>query len=266
MSFLTKLAETYGKRPVWLVEITRGTTTWRWTMGASDYGYGGEVFAASSLWCDELNYSSEVRKDDFTLQGFPLSDAATQALIEPAEEITTLTLRRGFVGDSEFVVSINNAVKTHHTHQNKSVSLVFSTYAHDLNKRSAGFVAGRQCPWRLYDDNCGLNRPAFEEDGTCTSIIDGVADVNEASAHANGYYTGGIISFDGVRRMIVRHQGSELTLATPFPALAAAVPAAVQIAPGCDKSLQTCLNRFDNIRRYGGFPQMTDNPFQRRVF
>ena len=81
---------------------------------------------------------------------------------------------------------------------------------------------------------------------------------------------GGILSYDGVRRMIVRHQGSELTLATPFPALAAAVEgsasAAVTIAPGCDKSLQTCLNRFDNIPRFGGFPQMTDNPFQRRVF
>lgn len=269
MSFASKIATLWGKTPVRLMQITRDATTWRYHVGPDSYVYGGQTFAASSLSFEELNFSSEARKDDFTVDGFALSDTATQTLIQPAEGSTTLILRRGFVGDAEFITSPTYRMSAWRS-KGKSVSLVFSGWADDLGKRSPGFVAQRQCPYTVYGPECGLSLADWQEAGTCASLTDGVAYVAEAASHANGFYFGGLLTFNGVSRTIVKHQGSELTLSSPFPALAAAVEgvatAAVLIAPGCDKSLTTNLNRFDNIEHYGGFPQMGDSPFQKRVF
>lgn len=268
MSILSQLARTYGKRPLWLVEIIRGADVYRYNLGVEDATYGGETYAASPLWFDELVYSSEIRKDDFTLHGFPLSDADTQALLVTTQEPTTLTLRRGFVGDGEVIIALTarlSAVRF----ARKSVSFVFSSWADDRSKRNPGFPLQRHCPWMLYGNECGLNRGAWLVDGTASAYVGQRVTVGIANASPDGTYTGGWLRYAGQWRSITRHSSNLLTLVEDFPDLRAKIEADgtadVDIAPGCDKSRETCLSRFDNIPRHGGFPQMTGNPFQKRM-
>ncbi len=103
-----------------------------------------------------------------------------------------------------------------------------------------------------------------------TAYDAGVVTVTEGSDEANGFYSGGIIKFGDDTRTISKHVGDSLTLVGSFPALAAEIAdsgtASVTIAPGCDKSTSTCLDRFDNIKHHLGFPVMRDNPFIKSVF
>lgn len=268
MSYLSKLLSLYGKRPVWLAEITRGSTTWRFHLGAG-FTHDGKLYEPSALNFDGITYSSEIRKDDFTLDGFPLSDPATQSLVAAAEVPTTLTLRRGFEGEPEFVIAYTgrlSAVKP----GRRSYSLVWGSWSVDASRRGDGFVAQRQCPWRLYGTECGVAQATHEVAGTVTAFADGIATVAAADALADGTYAGGLLRFGTDQRTVVRHVGAALTLSGGFPALSAEITAngsaAVFIARGCDKSTATCAGTFGNIARFGGFPRMTDNPLERRVF
>lgn len=269
MSFLSQLARTYGKRPVWLAEIARGSEAWRYRLGTPAYEFGGEAYAASPLSFEGITYSSEIRKDDFTLDGFPLSDPGTQALIGAAEVPTTLVLRRGFEGDPEVVIAYRgrlSAVKP----GRRTYSLVWGSWSVDASRRGDGFVAQRQCPWRLYGPDCAAAQAAHEVAGMVTAYAGGVATVAAAAGLPDGTYAGGLLRLGADQRTIVRHVGPSLTLGGGFPALAAEVAAAgsaaVQIARGCDKSTATCASVFANIANFGGLPKMTDNPIERRVF
>lgn len=269
MSLRAALALPYGKRPVVLAEITRGAVTWRYHMGRADVILDGETFAGSTIGFDGITYSAEVRKDDLTLTGFPLSDSQTQELMAGGAVATSLVLRRGFEGFADFAIFYRGqmtAVKP----QGREVSLVFASWSVDAGRRGDGFVAQRQCPWRVYSPECGAVLADHDVAGTATAYAAGVVTCAAADAAADGTYVGGLVMFGGDARMVVKHVGAALTLSGSFPALAAEIAdagtAAVTLAPGCDHSATTCRDRFDNIVNHMGFPLMADNPFVRRVF
>lgn len=269
MSILISLLSSYGKTPVWLAELTRGATVYRYHLGARDKTYEGETFAASALDFTELTYASDLRKDDFTLENFALSAADTQEIITAGRTPLTLRMIQGFEGSAEYVVPYLGT-KTTLKFLGKSVSLVFSSRAYDLSLKSPGYVAQRQCPLRLYSADCGVVRASFEVAGTATAYASAVVTVAEAAGQANGYFTGGILTYGTEQRTIEKHAGAALTLSAGFTALEAEITAmataAVTIAAGCDKSLTTCRDRFSNIAANAGMPAISDNPFIQTVF
>lgn len=269
MSVLGNLISRYGRTPVWLVEMTRGATVYRYRLGKGDFYYDGETFLESSLDFEELNYGPDIRRDDFTLDNFPLSDATTQALIAAGRIPLSITVYKGFEGVGEFIVPFIGTLSAIRF-KRRSVSLVFSSWGNDLSKRSPGFVFQRQCPWRLYSDECGVSQATFTTAGTATTFSNNETTVNAALAEANGYYTGGKLIFAGEERTIEKHVSNVLTLSAGFLALAQEIDdngsASVTIVAGCDKSLATCLGRFNNIGENGSFPAMTEDPFYRTIF
>lgn len=268
MSILSALAS-YSRRPVWLVEITQGSNVYRYSMGSKSYVYEGQTFSASPLYFDEINYSSEIRKDDFTIKGLPLSDADTQAIIKTGLIPTSVRLIRGFEGSGEYVVSFSGRM-SNLKFTARSVSLVCTSWAAVLASRLPGNPAQRQCPFRLYSTDCGVTRASFETAATADTYNSGIVNVAAASSEADGYYVGGIITFNGEGRSIEKHVSGGLTLSSPFLALEAEIAssgsASVSIAAGCDKSLTTCRDRFSNIENNGSFPGMSQNPFYTSVF
>ena len=76
----------------------------------------------------------------------------------------------------------------------------------------------------------------------------------------DGYYYLGeavaVINGATYRRMIVAHTGNEIVIQYPFIGLTA--PVNITVYAGCDKKAETCLNRFNNILNFTGFPYMTE--------
>lgn len=269
MSIAASLLAAYGKRPIWLAALTRGATVTRYRLGRGDIYYDGNTYTGSGLTFDELNYSQDIRKDDFTLENFALSDAATQALIAAGRSPLTIQLLQGFEGAAEFVVAYQGRL-SNLKFGKRQVALVFSSWADDLSPRSPGAVAQRLCPWRLYGDECGVTQASFESSETASAYADAVVTVAGAAGEADGYYTGGLLTFGGEARTIEVHAGTSLTLSAGFPALAdditSAGSASVIIAAGCPKSPTVCRDRFSNIAAHGGFSAMTRDPFYESVF
>lgn len=109
------------------------------------------------------------------------------------------------------------------------------------------------CNHTLFDPRCGVD----PEDWTVATSIDAIDGVNvtvDDIGTLDGMMLGGdALLPSGERRMIVAQTGNVITLNYPF---ASADPTdAITLMTGCDLAWAgDCKLRYDNTRRFGGFP------------
>lgn len=134
--------------------------------------------------------------------------------------------------------------------------------------RRGGLRYGYQknCPHVLYAPNtCKVNKEDFRVTGDVLSLDGFVIGVDEFSLHDEGWFNGGFIEYtipSGMleRRMILTHTGSEITI-MGLP-VGMAVGDTIHAFPGCDRTVDTCVVKFDNLANMGGFPHSPGrNPF-----
>ena len=108
---------------------------------------------------------------------------------------------------------------------------------------------------------CGINKAAYTFNGTVSAVGTPKWTFNSTLIQADGYFTNGSIKFTsgnnaGLSAMIKTHSAGLLTLALPT-AFTFAVGDTFEIVGGCDKTLETCKNKFNNVLNFGGFPHIT---------
>jgi uncharacterized phage protein (TIGR02218 family) len=112
-----------------------------------------------------------------------------------------------------------------------------------------------QCPYSLYDTNCGVAEAAWTHARTAASGT--TASVVKLSSSSTNATVGGRLTvtsgtYSGQTRTIKAVSGVDVTLAIPLPG-APATGAGLSVAKGCDKTRAACRG-FSNIARFGGFP------------
>lgn len=132
------------------------------------------------------------------------------------------------------------------------------------------------CDHNLYNNQCRVAEASFTFGFNVVSISsDGVtvtlSDTGQAQAQISSdpsYFNGGtfLTGVDGSQRMGVNFEATggtnEYTLVLLVPIDGLASGQAITFTAGCDKSIDVCLSRFNNVENYGGFPYVpTLNPF-----
>ncbi len=129
-----------------------------------------------------------------------------------------------------------------------------------LQRQMPRHVYSTSCRWTLFDAGCSLVASGFQASGTVTGVNnDGYFNTNVAVSA--GYYALGKIQFlsgqnEPFSRAIAGSSGP------PTFAIQTRVPFDFQVNigdtffiwPGCDKTLPTCTNKFNNAINFGGFP------------
>jgi uncharacterized phage protein (TIGR02218 family) len=126
----------------------------------------------------------------------------------------------------------------------------------------------RNCRHALYGKGCGVNKEDYALAGRVDSVSGLTLVVPEAAGEASGWFTGGVVEFpDGSFRMITAHSGSSVTLSRASRFVVDSIPASgygqnygeyyggvsVTLYPGCDRTMATCKNKFNNLDNNGGF-------------
>jgi len=117
----------------------------------------------------------------------------------------------------------------------------------------------------------------FSTIGRVTALVGNVATIPEAALQPGGWYLGGVLQCeDGSMRMITGHVGAQITITRAIAYLTTAFGSsgygrnygnlyggvAVQIHPGCDRTMSTCDSKFDNLDNNGSFAWIpSKNPF-----
>lgn len=124
----------------------------------------------------------------------------------------------------------------------------------------------RNCAADLGDARCRIDigGPLYETGATIVATEQyGAVVVALDSFFEGGFFTdGSILSSNGQRHAIKLHEaaadGDRIVLWTP-PRSPFATGARVILHAGCDKSPETCREKFDNILNFRGFPHMPGN-------
>lgn len=106
------------------------------------------------------------------------------------------------------------------------------------------------------DDECKMSL------GTTTlSLSEGTNKDNIVlpTSYSNDYWKDGVISVKGESRLILSSSGNKVTIAYSFLQDDIQEGTQATLIRGCDKTKETCKNRFNNLRNFSGFPAI---PFE----
>lgn len=108
----------------------------------------------------------------------------------------------------------------------------------------------RPCNWKFGSAQCGADPGVVA--GTVVSISpDGLTLTLSGRAEGTGYYRDGVLTIEGQWQRVLSSNGATFTVSYPF--VGVEPDDTYSLRRGCDKSLETCRDRFGNQSNYGGF-------------
>lgn len=192
----------------------------------------------------------------FTVQGKTIREAIQLGWFDNAEVIVSM-VNPALVTETReiFRGTVGKGIKYNRKSAKFSVnSLNF------LKQTVPRIVYQSPCNHQLWDKYCQLNKTAYEVTGSAGAGSDQTNIYNAAFAyatHASPYYVLGEIRMTsganaGISRTMRTHNDGNIEVYDPFD-FAIAVGDTFKVYPGCDKSGQTCDEKFSNYLNFGGY-------------
>lgn len=265
MTYAAQETSVQAGAPVELYLFARGPRAWRFTSAEVSVLFASEVWTSTPISRTDIESTQERVRNDLRVTVPRNNPVAALYVSNPPTDKVTLTVYRYHRGDvdAEAVVSWMGVVS----------SCGFAGARATINAEAISSAQGnglrrlyqKPCPHPLYSPapQCGLNKDDFAENVEVGAISGLVLTVDGLGS---GTYAGGFverIDDDGNtdRRFIRSAAGNALTLVTPFDDLA--VNDYVIVYPGCDHTMLTCQDEFNNLPNHGGLSPYspTKNPF-----
>lgn len=263
-------------RPVELYLFQSLTETFAYTSAPESITFNATTYTPKAISRSEPSIRGSTADSDATLTvTLPIGDPLAQRYVSgvPAGQ-DELTVYRRHSNDGptpETIVFFEGLVDSMAVRGNEALIAVrpqSSKFRRTTPKRK--FQA--PCAHVLYDLGCGISDsdPNFAFPVVVTAISADGATVTVSgtglSAQASDFFLGGVLRQGGVDRRMVLTQNDlggdvmEVTVLIPFQDLSTGTN--MTLLAGCDHSVTTCRDKFDNVDRYGGFPFIpTKNPF-----
>jgi uncharacterized phage protein (TIGR02218 family) len=261
MTYAISEASAHDGQPVELYRFALGLDKWMFTSGQTEVVYQSENYEPAPIRRSGIEQGKEINRSgmDITLT----RDNALAALFIASlpEGVVSVTLYRYHVTDTANEVIVLWKGRVGGARLSGS-ELVLKCEPIATSLKRPGLRARYQllCRHALYSAGCGALKDSFRVDGNVMAVSGTTVQVAAAGTRPDGYFVAGMLQTDEGARMIVGHSGVNLTLVAPMPSLA--VGDSVRLYAGCDHSTATCLNRFNNLANFGGFPYIPQkNPF-----
>lgn len=236
------------------VKIETPAATYRYTGGTRTLTIDGETYNPIPIGREELRLTT-VGEDGALSIHLPASNTLVQrwlALGVPPRDVTVTVYRQHSVGDPEPVFRgvITSVAGQGHVVQCNVEARASITHG----RRLPTITAGKTCPHILYDSgSCRVTRASFETSTTVASYNGReITVVDSIGASGLKKYGELVHTASGERFTILSHVGKTVTLQVPIYGLA--IGDAVVIAHGCDHTVATCRDTFNNVANFGGFP------------
>lgn len=239
-----------------LYEFTRGTVVWRWCNYPVQVTVGAAVFTPADITHGEMRTGIDFLAEDLEV---------TLATDDPASPFAESYARNWAVPISLSVYRVDleaipgslpaseysGMVVSSEIAENGGMRLKCSSLLR-LNELQVPIVAySRLCPYRLFDDNCGVNEATYTTAGTIDALTDDYVEASEwdakatAEGDANWFALGKVTVGDEVR-LVTGQVGGKLYINLPFRD--AVVTDAASATTGCNKRVTGCVKHSNTAR------------------
>ena len=257
-----ELSEDKGS-PIELYEFQYGPTTYRYTSADEDIVISG-VGTYLSVPCgrQKIENAQDSGKTPVTFQITRKAEITDIFLASPPTTIIDFTIRRFHYGDSERVIFWFGRVVNVKYYED-TVEFRCESIQTSMKRPALRRFYQLQCPHVLYGSDCAAPENLFQANAVVEAVAGLVLTSSVFGLKPAQYYRGGYIAISAAPtsefRYITDHTGNTITINLPSPKLYQGVP--ITISPGCDHTLTTCKDKFNNLANYGGFPYIpTKNP------
>lgn len=228
------------------------------TSGDSLVEFNGEDYDPYPLGRTSAESKSELSRATIDINMDLANPLAQRHLASTIDSVVTLTIfQQTEMGTDTFWKGRLSLVKA----SNKGITMSFESIFTSLRRPGLRGRYQKSCRHALYGRGCNVNPEDHAVEGTISAITGTTVTVPGLDAYPDGRFRGGMIRApDGVVRFIVGHVGNVVTLSRPFQQLvdlfAATGPGTVEVKvyPGCRHNMGDCIDIFDNLPNYGGFP------------
>lgn len=275
MAYNDKELSTDEGSPYFLYEFNTSLGTYRFTGHSELISWGGQDWLPIPIKHGEVKQSSEMSKNSTSIT-LPIGDEFSLIFKGwTPDQVVTVNIRRGHFGEPDTLIYWKGRISSHKI-KNRMLELQAESIFTSL--RSSGVRARfqRNCRHALYSKGCGLNKEDWAVPGSLESVDGLQLTIPEAASQVDGYFNNGMVKFgDGSLRMIVLHVGSTIQIGRASRYVSDNFPTSgygrsygdfyggmvVTLYPGCDRTISTCKNKFNNLDNQGGFKWIpTKNP------
>jgi phage-related protein len=253
--------------PYFLYEFNTTLATYRFTDYPENIDWNGETWYSFPIKHTEVKQSNELSKNSMTVT-IPISgDFAALFLGWSPDALISYTLRRGHFGSADTLVYWKGRVSAHNL---KDETIELKCESIFTSMRRAGIRARfqRNCRHALYASGCNVNKDLFAITGFIGSVAtDGkTLTILSAATQVDSWFTGGILELqDGTFRYIINHSSDTIVINRPIRLISEGDwgygknyggyygGLSVILYPGCDRTLATCKNKFNNLLNNGSF-------------
>lgn len=266
---------TYTGQDVRLYEFKRGGAYWHFNTGDRDIEWGGVAWLSTAISDDGLKQKSEAVTDDFTIT-VPSSMGIVQMFRgTPPSDPIKLTVRQIQYGDVVAPIMWVGYVSSVRFRDQVTSDIIANTQTAYLNRKGLRLSWTRNCPYALYDPDCGVDLCDWAEPVVLTGIIGNgfswyhTGQVNPgiwAGRLRNGFVEWRPTEAYFERRAILVDLDSDPARTYGSVLIIGQTDGMVEgmsavLYPGCTRDPAGC-HRFNNISRYGGFGFMSGkSPF-----
>lgn len=253
---------TQDAEPFELYKFSSGTEEWRFTTTESTINYLGQDYIPEIVSREAIVANSEDQSNSVVVT-VPRDNAFADLFIGATAPLpVALAIFRNQRGNlaSETVTIFLGQVSNLEV-DGSLAKLTCTSLESEFTNPIGRVHVQLTCPWMLYDHQCGVDPAGFTHTGTLSAItgpqitVTGTPTIDPDAT----FYVNGIAVFNGARRFIIAQSGSAgtytVTLMVPFTP-APLVGAPITLIAGCDRTINICRTRFNDVLRFGGFPFM----------
>jgi len=259
---------TKKRKPIELYHLWReGGQHWRYTSYDKDIVYGGNTFTPTVVARGSVRYDAQLEVTTLRVAFGYVYDPVIMYIAQNPVEVVWIDIQKYYedVSPPETSVIFIGQIKTVSFEGNEAQATCVG-FEHYLNQKIPKYRYQTGCNNDLFDSFCLVDPDDYLLSTTITAVDTAgvILTSSDFALQDDGYYTRGHVQWGDYRRMIVHHEGSDITIRFKIPDFTSGQ--AVDAWPGCDRQLLTCYEKFNNVDgqgrlRFFGHPWIPlDNP------
>ena len=274
MTYRDREDSEYLGQPLTAIKFYSDYNIYTYTPNDEDILFQGRTHQAVPMNLSNFEQTNEINKNDILISRVPLDlDIVELFRASPPNYVINILISVFHEGDSESIVAWSGTVVNvdfRETSANIICESIITTIRKPLLRRNYQI----SCPHTLYSTGWGLcNVDEDDFDNTVSNFT--LSNENRTITHSDfntlgsTYLTLGYAVFNNGSilqyRDIIGHTDGSIIINFPFEGLE--VTDDITVYPGCNKTMDTCRDKFNNLDNYGGFKYIPKkNPFVNSVF
>lgn len=269
MSYRDQENSAMSGNPFYLYEFKTVDQSWHYTDLPSDMQFNGDTYESFPVSHTDIKQSNEISKNSVTVKIPKKGKFADMFVGWSPDKVITLTIRRGHFGSNDDPLVYWKGRIASQTLKNITIELTCESIFTSMRRPGLRARYQRNCRHAIYSKGCGVKKADFAVSVFIKAASGTDVTVDNVNSMPDGWFNGGIIEFpDNSFRMILSHVGNQLKVTRTSRFALESIRdsgygknygqfygggVSAILYPGCDRTLSTCINKFDNVLNQGGF-------------